>query len=170
MRSQRNRPQFVEIGCITLIGVGVCQQSIGLGQVVFTLCPIASGCDSRIFLMNIFIIEHRRITAVYHIAEQTKSGIDIKMHRQKLVLTSHLPHFYQIIKAKHFGTAGKTNLPHAPHVIADNHIATHKLEALALRQKPDTELPIMHFAHYGIYIVSIEFLRIGSQWRQQLII
>lgn len=38
-----NRPQFVEIGCITVIGVGVCQQSIGLGQVVFTLCPIVSG-------------------------------------------------------------------------------------------------------------------------------
>ena len=170
MRSQRNGTQSIEIGRVTLIGVRIRQKGIRLGQIVFALKPIPLDCSCRSMLTNIFIVEHCRIAAVHHITQQTESGIDIEMNGQELVAASHLAQLHQIIKAKQFGTPRKTYFTHAPYVITDNHIATHKLKTLTLRHKTNTKLTVMHFTHYGVYIISVVLLGIGCQRRQKFII
>ena len=168
MRSQRNRTQLIEVGGITPVSIGIRQQSIRFRQVIFAFCPVPH--NSRVFLTNLLIVEYRRIAAVDDIAQQTKCGIDVEMHRQKLISAPHLSHSYQIIKTQHLGTPGKTNLAHTPHIVADHHVSPHELKTLALRHKTDTELTVVRFTHYGVYIIGIEFLCIGSQRGEQLII
>ena len=170
MRCQRDGAQSIEVSRITLVSVGIRQQCIGVGQVIFTLEPVPSGCGCRIFLMNIFIVKHCRIATVYHIAKQTESRIHIKMYGQKLILASHLSHSHLIIKTEHLGTPGKAYFTYAPHIVAHNHITAYKLETLALRHKPDTEFAIVRLAHYGIYIIGIVLFRIGGQWGEKFVV
>lgn len=46
----------------------------------------------------------------------------------------------------------------------------HELKTLALRHKTDTELTVVRFIHYGVYIIGIEFLCIEASGGEQLII
>ena len=170
MLRQRQGAQGVEGGRVLHAGTGVTAQRVRGRQVVRILFHRPPPVGRGVLLLDVLVLQRRRIAAVYHVAHHLEGHVEVGVQRQELVRLPHLPHADVVAEAEDFRPPREAYLADAPHVVAHHHVAAHQLEALALGDEADDVLQVVGLPLDGVDAVVVVLLRVGRQRREELVV